>query len=108
MQVHADLHACDAILHGIVERADFCGSRLAHRVGQRYRAHADVLQPLQRLFDQFRPPGLAVGVAKGHRNVHHQIAPLGFRLVAIVDQLARFARDMLALARRKYAEIEYG
>ena len=71
VQVYAEFDAGDAVLRGGVYRADFGGSGRADGIGQRNRAHAGVFQPNQSFLDDLRPPGLLVGIAEGHGNVHH-------------------------------------
>ena len=65
---------------------------------------------MKRFFDDLRTPGLVVRIAERHRDVHNQVAPGGSSSsLRICSTSARDSvRDMLALARRKYAEIEYG
>ena len=90
VQMNSDFDARDAVLHGTVQMRDIfrrCGT---DRVGERNGSDADVLQPHERIFDDFRSPRLFVGIAKSHRNVHDKISSRGFGFaLEFFDELAR-------------------
>ena len=91
VQVHADLDSGDAILHGAVKLRDVVGRCGADGIRKRNGAHADVLEPDQSFFDDFRAPRFIVGIPEGHGNVNHEIAAGGFGVaLQLFDQSARF------------------
>src|SRR5215470_2698746 len=69
VKMNAQLDSRDVIFHLAVEVADELRGGGADSVGERNSANADVFKPLERIGDEFRAPGLVVGIAKGHRNV---------------------------------------
>src|SRR5256886_4297399 len=70
--MHAELDSRNMALHLSVQIAHELWRRCARRVGQRNRPNARVLEPLQSVGNNLRPPGFVVRVSKGHRKINNQ------------------------------------
>src|SRR6267142_3425164 len=58
----------------------WCG--VARGVRQRNGFDANVFEPLESFFDQFRAPWLVVGISESHGNVNHESAARSFGFFA--------------------------
>src|SRR5690242_11897737 len=116
VQMHADFNSGNAAACATKHFADHFRSRVAGGVRQRNRFHANVFQPLEGFFHDFRPPRFIIRISKRHRNVHHQIfVGEPCFLVQLLDKRARFAarhvgirapkirRDRIRISQRSHA-----
>src|SRR5258706_7312783 len=91
MKMNAQLDASDAIVNRMVKRADVGSWRGADCVGKRNGTNAYVLEPNERVFDDFRSPGFFVRISEGHRNIDHQAVTGRFGgLPEFFDERSRF------------------
>src|SRR5712691_8814247 len=91
VQMYAQLEPRDVVLYLAKEIADQLWGCRAHRVRERNGAHAGVLQPLERVLHNLRPPGLIIRVAEGHGDVNDQVAMRGgCSLLQRLDEGPRF------------------
>ena len=91
MQMYADFDTGHAIFHGAVHMRDVQRAGQPNCIRQRDCAHAGILQPYERVLDDFRSPRLVVRIAEGHRNIDYELAAGSFRLaLQLFDQRTRF------------------
>src|SRR5882762_6175043 len=109
VQVYAQLDSRDMILHAAIQIADESRRRISHSIRERNCAHANILQPLQSIRHNFRPPRLIVRIPKRHRNINDQVA---FRSCRFFPQLfnerARFIARHIGIGPPKISRNRIG
>ena len=98
MKMDAEFDASDVILDLSEELADEIGRGGADGVGEGDCFDADVLEPVERVLDDFGAPWFVIGIAEGHGDVNDEVFGGGFRFAAEgFDEGARFGAGHISV-----------